>query len=206
MRKGVAKEVVVQKASKFFVENGLKSTMDEMSHFLKISKRTIYEQFEDKTDLLRECIIYMIGTFPPLPVLQRNGTNEIDNICQMLKSRIMPLFGKRRQFVSDVYRNYPDLFMEYMDPFIVKLGKAFDDCLKKGVRDGFVRTDIDIELCVRCMLRIAYTVNALGDISTFQGKYTQEKIFRNTIYILFRGMFTEKGVQEFDETIKKYIE
>ena len=53
------KERVVAKASMLFMRNGIKSvTMDNIAGQMGISKRTLYENFRDKDELLMECFIY----------------------------------------------------------------------------------------------------------------------------------------------------
>ena len=204
MKKSIPKEVIVQRSAKILIEKGLKTTMDELSHLLKISKRTIYEQFEDKDDLVRECTIYLINILPPLPVIQRNIMNQIPNICQILIERIEPLFGKRAMFVSEIHKYYPELFDEYIDTSLKKMGKSFSDCLQKSMKEGLVRTDVDIYLFVHFLFRLSYTVNSFKDEGMLS-KYSHENIFRTTIFSYLRGVFTEKGVELFDATIKNYV-
>ena len=69
-RKGTAKDVFIQRALDLFMKNGVRTTMDEISRKLKISKRTIYEQFDDKTDLLRACVELLISNIPTAPELK----------------------------------------------------------------------------------------------------------------------------------------
>ncbi len=50
------KERIIEETSKLFFQNGIKSmTMSDIASHLGISKRTLYEVFKDKEDLLEEC-------------------------------------------------------------------------------------------------------------------------------------------------------
>ena len=54
----LTKELIIETATKSFVENGVKSvTIDKIVKDLHTSKRTVYSHFEDKIDLLKACLI-----------------------------------------------------------------------------------------------------------------------------------------------------
>ena len=51
---------IIEVSSDLFMSNGCKSvTMDEVAAANGISKRTLYEHFKDKTNLLEECLLMM---------------------------------------------------------------------------------------------------------------------------------------------------
>lgn len=51
---------VVKEASQEFIKKGIKSVrMDDIAALLTISKRTLYEVFNDKEELLYDCVIYL---------------------------------------------------------------------------------------------------------------------------------------------------
>ena len=51
---------IIGKAAALFVESGIKGiTMDELAEHLGMSKRTIYEHFADKKELVKECVIFI---------------------------------------------------------------------------------------------------------------------------------------------------
>lgn len=53
----VIKEQIMLTAFDLFSEHGIKNvSMDDIAHNASISKRTLYELFEDKETLLTECI------------------------------------------------------------------------------------------------------------------------------------------------------
>lgn len=203
MKKSVPKETVIQRSANIFVENGVRTTVDELSHRLRISKRTIYEQFEDKTDLMRECVVYLVNELPELPVIHRNITNQIPNICQILFEILMPVFGKKSIFIRDLKTYYPELYDEYLYPVIQKTEKSLLDNIKKSAKDGFIRSDVAFDMYVSYLLHFTFMVTCQSDAQF--DKYSRNNIFQNTIFPYLRGLFTEKGIIEFDEQIKNYM-
>ena len=55
------KDRIIETASEAFTAHGIKSiTMDDIAASLGISKRTLYEVFQDKESLLTQCILTYI--------------------------------------------------------------------------------------------------------------------------------------------------
>ena len=53
-----ARDSILDGAAKLFKQKGLKSvTMDELAKSLGMSKRTIYENFKDKDELIETCLL-----------------------------------------------------------------------------------------------------------------------------------------------------
>ena len=204
MKKSVSKEVIIQKASKIFVEQGAKTTVDELSRNMKISKRTIYEQFEDKTDLLRECLVFLVKTLPEFPDVQENTDNQIPNIIQIVYDITIPLFGKKSRFITEIYQQYPDLFTEQLSPYIALLQKKMMENFTLCAKGGYVRPDITLELVMVCLLRVMYTVTFRTD--GLLAKFSHRTIYMSIILPYLRGLFTEKGIKFFDENVKKHLQ
>lgn len=57
-QRGELRDRIIETASEAFTAHGIKSiTMDDIAASLSISKRTLYEVFQDKESLLTECIL-----------------------------------------------------------------------------------------------------------------------------------------------------
>lgn len=105
------REKVIQKATFLFSRDGIKNvSMDELASSLRISKRTIYQNFDNKEDILRNCILEEYKN------LQQRFTkiiSEADNtviaflqIINEYKSNNLP----NGIFMSDVNIYYPDIY------------------------------------------------------------------------------------------------
>ncbi|MBW7846308.1 MAG: TetR/AcrR family transcriptional regulator, partial [Bacteroidia bacterium] len=57
------KEKLLVEASSLFMRFGFKSmTMDDVSRELGISKKTLYQYFSDKNELVNQCVDYYLHT------------------------------------------------------------------------------------------------------------------------------------------------
>ena len=83
------KEEIVKRALEEFMHYGFKSfTMDDLAHKLGMSKKTLYELFPSKTDLVESTLDY---------VLQMTCKN-IENFVQGEGSVIENVFRNEEQF------------------------------------------------------------------------------------------------------------
>ncbi|MBQ5533292.1 MAG: TetR/AcrR family transcriptional regulator, partial [Bacteroidales bacterium] len=143
-RKGTAKEVFIQRALDLFMKNGVRTTMDEISRQLKISKRTIYEQFDDKTDLLRACVELLISNIPTAP--ETNADNVVTKLYTLASVHVMGLLDRRNVFTKDLETYYPDLYQEMIAPLFDKRAKDMMVLFNVGIERGVVRDDMDLEM------------------------------------------------------------
>ena len=108
---------IIRTASQAFRSNGIKCiTMDEIAASLSMSKRTLYEIFEDKETLLRECIladhdelIAFIGE------VMKEAKNVLEVILVCYKKNIERFHETNKQFFEDI-KKYPrvyDLIKEF---------------------------------------------------------------------------------------------
>ena len=115
----VIKEQIMLTAFDLFSEHGIKNvSMDDIAHNASISKRTLYELFEDKETLLTECI--------------------------NLSYTKMRLSMKRLEFYDDLKR-YPKALQkteEEKSRFLKKCIKL----LSRGAKEGVFQPNINFEI------------------------------------------------------------
>lgn len=57
MKRGATKEEIIRTTQEFITRNGIRAVrVDEIAQTLGISKRTLYEMFNDKNDLIGACL------------------------------------------------------------------------------------------------------------------------------------------------------
>ena len=55
------RETIIKSAAEMFVEQGIKAVrMDDIARHIGVSKRTLYEMFGDKEELLYQCLSYYV--------------------------------------------------------------------------------------------------------------------------------------------------
>lgn len=190
---------IIEHACKLFLQMGVKDVkMDDIAIQLKISKRTIYEQFTDKKELLYECLNishnYLRNKLLPYLKSQEISSFEKILMCYSLYFKILEHTNKK--FFIDL-KKYPEIKEERLKQEAHN-EKIFTMWLKQCIKDGYLRKDIEVGL-IRNIIK-----NNLEKltISTEYPEYTPEVLGRSFILFYMRGIATEKG----EKIIEKYIQ
>jgi TetR/AcrR family transcriptional regulator, cholesterol catabolism regulator len=194
-----AKERIILKSIDLFTESGIRHvTMDQIAVEAGMSKRTIYELFRDKDELIREC----------LETMHRQNMEEVQEILSRASNVIEALykFGQHgekkkaainRLFFEDIRKIYPHMW-ETMKNRARSGGGSFPQrILKQGIEEGIFLKDINIEI-VDAFFHIIMETFHKKDI--FPANTTDRDLFTNIILPYYIGISTDKG----KKLIKQY--
>ena len=186
-----------------FLERGCKSvTMDEVASANGMSKRTIYELFQDKARLLQECIILMHRDN------MNRSENELAKTGNVLEWFMHSLENKDEKrmsfyydFFTEVKRYYPEVFMNVVQDVNRWHCELLERVIRQGQKEGLFITDIldAHQLSLQLFeLSVAVTDRAVRN-------YLEIKHDRGSdclMLFLIRGIATEKGREYIDEYLK----
>ena len=189
------RDMVIDTAMSMFKERGIRSvTMDELSSRMGISKRTLYELFEDKEALLvsgmRKKKELETAQFSA-PEMQRKTILDLALI--FYKQVIEDHKDVCPQFFDDLVK-YPKalaLINEFHQSDRMR-GRAF---FQRGVEEGMFRSDIDYE--VLDVLSLLNT-KPFGWLEAFRS-VGFDKAFQTLMMILLRGIATPEGQEKIDD-------
>ncbi|MCD7971410.1 MAG: TetR/AcrR family transcriptional regulator [Candidatus Azobacteroides sp.] len=194
------KERVITTASNLFRENGIKSvTMDIIAETLGISKRTLYENFKDKNDLVNECYTYGLKLHEKL---DEEITKTTSNVIEaMLKYYLIGMEEMRRcnkNYVADLRKYYPEVFERVCKHREVIFREKVIIALDKGILDGLVRPDINTEIVSIMMKEQLYIIEEeISELKKFDLLEVYETLFKSFV----RGIATQKGLELIDNVI-----
>ena len=197
------KKDIIKRTLPIFLERGVKTSMDEISQYLGISKRTIYENFENKDELIFQCIIFMMDEDKgEVDEYIRKCCNPIEELFPIVHENVQQVYGLRFKFVEEVERNYPQIHKEYVTLFQEKHINRIRDIIRRGKQQGLFKKEINEDI-------IIYFIPKMGHIFTdhkreLYGVYSMKELFINIAVPFMRGMATLKGIEIFDEVIEKY--
>ena len=197
----IMKEKILSNAAELFLNYGFKSvTMDDISNHLGISKKTIYQHFENKTKLVEAVTMHVF----------ENISCGINDICSVKKNPIEEIFDIK-QFVMEhlkdeksspqyqLQKYYPKIF----NTLKKKQFEVMQDCVKenltRGLEQGLYRPNINIEFISRIYFNCMVT---LKDKELFPlNNFSMNTLMDYYLEYHLRGICTEKGLL----TLKKFI-
>ncbi len=190
---------IIGGAAELFRIYGIKAvTMDMIANHLGISKRTIYERFNDKDALLYAVIDSMIDK-------QRE---KLEELLLTSPNVIAAVFSMIRIGRDHVALSNPLMELDLRKYHSAVLSRLTEKCenpnyegaakiLRKGIEQGLFRSDINIDI-------ISRTFAALGNLSGDQNVFSPERfpkqeLMNNIMIPYMRGISTTEGIKIIDE-------
>lgn len=197
------KQTILQKAGEAFLKYGFKSiTMDDIANELAISKKTIYKFFKNKEELVDETVSHVHDTMH----------KEIFCICDKGYNAIQENFEIKNMF-KNMFKNSDDSPMFQLEKYypktyhkiMVNEFTMFKDCiltnLKKGIKEGTYRSDIDQDLITKFYFSLAMSVHN-SSLHTYN-KNTLNKLETSVLEYHTRAIATLKGLKILEEQLEK---
>ena len=192
------KERILNQAEEMFIQFGYsKVTMDEIAASLGMSKKTLYKFFPGKEALVKEMITSMKCSIDDH--IEYVWNNSDMDFMDKLKS-VMNFIGKQTTklhgpLLEDLHKNIPEVWQEIHDFRKANAVKRFTVFINEGVEKGVFRKDIDRQLIVLFYL---HAIQGLINPETLsQLPYSANQVFDAVIRIIFEGILTEEGRQEY---------
>lgn len=185
---------ILDTAIRLFIQHGVRSVkMDDVARELTISKRTLYEIYDNKEQVLFESIRkYRLRRRQELENTVRESANVMDIILYIYREKIKEFQLVNPLFYSDLGR-YPKILESFQQDH-QEQQQQFMAFMERGVSEGYFRKDLDYELIGRIF-------NALGRYmmeNELYRSYSMKELFRNMIFVSLRGFCTKKGVDTLD--------
>ena len=116
MKRGATREEIIRTTQEFIARNGIRAVrVDEIAQTLGISKRTFYELFADKNDLIGACLDAMQTQQQERIVAcrKRRSGNPLQKTVRLMNEYIENLYRVDHSFLSDLRRKV--IFAEHYD-------------------------------------------------------------------------------------------
>ena len=202
------KEKVVVHVAEVIKSLGIKSVrMDDVATSLGMSKRTIYEMFGDKEELLFQSVLYVSENHARETLAKVEGfTNSLEMLFMCSSAMILnsglPSDAQRR-LVMNIKKFYPDIY-EKIRIYHTEMGlKLLQGAIEQCSREGFIEPTVDVELMTRLFFS-AMTSIEYDNAMVIPAEVTREEAYGALFVNFFRGISTQKGVAEIDRIISQY--
>ncbi len=189
------KERITEEAAIMFRKYGIKSvTMDMIASQLGISKRTIYEVFNDKDELLA-------GVLKSMAVRQKEligrvlgeSENVIEAIFKLLKVMGDHLQGMSPAFRLDMEKYFNSVRKKTEETDAPLYFRHNEEMLCRGIMEGVFREDLNIDMTNKCLFEVM-RLSHKEDV--FHSEDIDKRfVFRDFYINYLRGISTPKGLE-----------
>ena len=192
------KERIPDVALQLFTERGISAVrMDDVAQTMGISKRTIYELYDKKEDLLFEVVVkHFKRRMDRMEQAVSHCSNVMEILLEVYHMKVSDFKETNPLFFTEMIR-YPQVkkFLDEQNNLMRDNSYGF---IQRGVEEGYFRADLNYQMAV-------LQFDAMGEYVMQKELYRQysiEDIFRNLVFVSLRGLCTEKGIKAIDEMLK----
>jgi AcrR family transcriptional regulator len=199
------KERIIEEASRLFFQKGIKSmTMSDIASHLGISKRTLYEVFKDKDELLEACLERSFKhADEEMKKLINDSENVIDAMMRIYAKNLNDRHKLNKSVVHDLRKYHPRIYRN-IECKQKEDSDVFIPLFEKGIEQGLLRDDVNSEILM-WLLKAQFRM-LMEDNFFPTDKYSINKFVEAIILNFTRGIATPEGNKLIDETIKKIKE
>jgi AcrR family transcriptional regulator len=176
--------------------------MDDVATHLCISKKTLYEYFADKEDLVRNIVLLDNSNrnkfFQEIKDKKLNAIDELFEVYRMISSMFRDY---NASMAYDIHKYYPDLFSKVKE---IRRKKIFDTIysnMNKGKKEGLFRKELNSKIIARLILfRVEYMFD--NDIFTME-ELASVKVFNEVFVYHMQGIMSAKGRILFEKNLSR---
>lgn len=184
---------ILEQAFALFSRLGIRNvSMDDIARELGISKKTIYQYFQDKAEL-----VYAVSLAKHeeekccFTDIKHQAQDAIEEVFKVMDFLTQTLNSVTPILIYEIQKYYPEAWRVHLDFDQEFTLKTITDNLQRGINEGYYRPDLNIEVMAR--LRMA-TVDMLFGSRWFpQDKFDLRTIHMEAFKYFLYGLLTDKG-------------
>ena len=202
------KERISVKAEELFMQFGIRSvSMDDIAHSLGMSKKTLYQYYADKDELVNAMIRNHIQQMQTDCESCREQANDaIHEIFITMERIVDELSNMNPMVLYDLekfhYKSYQH-FKEHKDKYLVKIVR---NNIEWGISQGLYRDDVNVDVMSKYRME---SMMIPFNVAVFPpGKYNLATISEMIIENFIFGLATIKGhqlIQQYNEQRKNHL-
>ncbi|WP_199118734.1 TetR/AcrR family transcriptional regulator [Pedobacter sp. ASV28] len=190
------KDYIINGADKLFCQYGFKSvTMDDIAKHLGISKKTIYQNFKDKNELIniliRDRIVNQDLQMNKCLIASENAVQEVYFGMQDMDYFLATM---NPMLFYDLQKYHQEAWLKFMAFKEKEIGKKIMENLERGKQEGLYRDDINSEIITRMRLDqvdVVFTQNGHYDTNKNSLSNIMVEITRHFLF----GICNNEGIK-----------
>lgn len=203
------KEAILNQAKEMFLKHGVKTIgMDDIAQSLHISKKTIYQYFSSKEELIKQTIDYTedIVYTSVKKIIGRCDTpiHEHFEAVKVVDSVIGVEFEKT-VFLYQLKKYYPELVYHLNKKHYCFSKEFCKQNIESGIEKGLYREGVDIDFVSSQFFvgKTSFETDSVF-IENFMDNFSQIDFDINLLEYHLRAIVTPKGLEILEKLLKEY--
>lgn len=195
---------ILEKVKWLYLKYGIKSvTMDDVSHELGISKKTLYQHVKDKSDLVEKVIeLEMQKRQSDLRCIENSDLNAVEELIEVSKRVINMLKNFNPATEYDLKKYYPDLYDRIMKSRRAHMHASIIENIRKGRKEGLYRADFSEDIIAKL---IVMRFENLFTSGMFNSEELSSKALYKELFVYhIRGIANKKGIEILENKLHEF--
>ncbi|WP_423147229.1 TetR/AcrR family transcriptional regulator [Rubrolithibacter danxiaensis] len=187
------KQHIIKEADRLFCTFGIKSvTMDDISRHLGISKKTIYQHFKDKNELV---VLLMSDKMENqvcvMDATSQKAKNAIDEVFEAVTHTEVMLSNMNPTLFYDLQKYHREAWQVFKAFRENIFYKKIRQNLLRGIQEGYYRKELDVDIITRMRIE---QIDLIFNQTTFPVKeYSISRVLTELTAHFLYGICTLKG-------------
>lgn len=198
-RRQQLKATILPMAREAFRLHGIRAVkMDDLASALKMSKRTLYETYQNKEALLIDVLrLSMEEHQAVMDEFKARNNDVMDLIIEHFRIQTERYSKTTPLFFSDL-KFYPGLTDEFRDIEKCNQEKTMA-VFARGIEEGYFRSEVNYEF----ISKVGRQFSIIFRTQEEYAMYDMREIFVSFVCTLLRGICTEKGIAKLDSFLQE---
>ena len=192
---------ILEEAQRSFTLYGIRAVkMDDIAKNLGISKRTVYELYATKEDLLCEVVMArQEAREKQIETLSAQCDNTMDLLIGVLSLQLETAASTNFNFFKDIVK-YPKV-AQVVDDYCERQHVYSVQFFAKGVEEGYFLSGVDYDVFNKVVFG---TMEMLRSDDRYDD-LEYRNLFLGYLYVMIRGLCTQKGLEKIDEFVRTHF-
>jgi AcrR family transcriptional regulator len=193
------KEKLLRGAEELFVKYGVRSvSMDDIARHLGISKKTIYQHFADKDEVVATVAkVHMERQRRQFDVIADESKNAVEEIVKISFCLRENMRNMNPSLLFDMQKYHQRAWAEWVAFKHKFIRSNIMRNLKRGIEEGYFRAEVNLDILATMRLE---QVQMAFDHTIFpRDRYNLPEVQEQLFDHFAHGLFTEKGKKLFQK-------
>jgi len=192
---------ILKECSVLFIKYGIRSlSMDDLCREMGISKKTLYQYVENKTDLISKTLDFVVqDAVWAVEDATKEGYNAIDQLLRVSQKVCTEMQHFNPSITFDMQKYYPELYRKFNHSKKEIIFKQIVENMRQGITEGLYRDDLPIDLVARLYGQ------KLEHINDPEFLNSEDFSFSNLFQVMFdnhiRGISNPQGLEYYEKQL-----
>lgn len=201
------KEKILKGAEELFTRYGVRSiSMDDIARHLAVSKKTLYQHFADKEDIVTmTCKAHLERNNKEFDKARDSASNAIEELANLSVCLKKNMENLNPSLLFDLQKYHPKAWSVWLDHKNKTIRESVERNVKQGISEGYYRPEVNAAVIAAMRLelvQLAFDEDVFPK-EKFRLTEVQMELFDHFVY----GLVTEKGrklYQKYKEKVNNH--